>query len=77
MEALTRIKSRFGRSRPSVVPVAALLLMAVFAFASTGAGAARVATISPPVTPTKALCKQASYKIGYDVFSVRSRSPTS
>jgi ABC-type sugar transport system substrate-binding protein len=63
MEVLKTNTSRFGRSRLLAVSAAALLLVAVFAFASAGAGAA------PPVTPTKALCKQANYKIGYDVFS--------
>jgi ABC-type sugar transport system substrate-binding protein len=45
--------------------LAALLLVAVFAFASAGADAARKAEV--PV-PTKAMCKK-QYKIGYDVFS--------
>jgi len=40
--------------------------VAFFAFSIAGAGAATAA--EPPV-PTKALCKKASYKIGYDVFS--------
>lgn len=59
--------ARFGGSRPRVsVAVTGLLLVAVFGLSSAGAGAA--VSANPPV-PTKAMCKQSNYKIGYDVFS--------
>ncbi len=67
MKAPKKESGRSVRSRlRTSATVTAFLLVAVFAFGIPGAGAA---TAADPPTPTKALCKKSSYKIGYDVFS--------
>jgi ABC-type sugar transport system substrate-binding protein len=58
-------KALSGRARLLAAAIAALALAAAL-----GSGTAAAASKpSPPIAPTKALCKGKTYKIGYDVFS--------
>ena len=48
---------------------AGLLVLAALGGAAKATSNEATAKISPPIVPTKALCKGGPYKIGYDVFS--------
>jgi ABC-type sugar transport system substrate-binding protein len=62
---MARGRAVLGRTRMLATATAGLVLAAALATATAGAAA----TPSPPITPTKALCKGQQYTIGYDVFS--------
>jgi ABC-type sugar transport system substrate-binding protein len=53
------------RARPLTTAIAGVVLVAALGVTAVGAATSP----SPPITPTKALCKGKKYTIGYDVFS--------
>jgi ABC-type sugar transport system substrate-binding protein len=55
--------------RWSLTKAGGVLLAVLVGIGGGVAGASRVNQTAPPITPTKALCKGKTYKIGYDVFS--------
>jgi ABC-type sugar transport system substrate-binding protein len=60
-----RAKALYDRRRLLVTVIVGLVLLAALGGTTVGAATSP----SPPITPTKALCKGKKYKIGYDVFS--------
>jgi len=62
---MARGKALSGRARLLAAAIAASALVAALGSGTAGAAS----TPSPPIVPTKALCKGKTYKIGYDVFS--------
>ena len=61
--------ARAGRLLVSATAAGVLMVAAVGGAAAKPTTSTATAKISPPLTPTKALCKGGPYKIGYDVFS--------